>query len=166
MKHWRRTTARTAAVVVVFATMLVLAAVLAVAGAGGSGSAATTRIVAVSCAPGYATDAADGGCASVSAPEGALEAVKMAAERSARETMPFDTVAPGARENALNERAKKGKSGGSWQAIGGPALYANHPDYAGTDPALGSGPSLLGWVKLSGRVTDIAADPANANHVF
>src|SRR6266540_747215 len=166
MKDWRRTTARTSAVVVVLAAMLVLAAGLAVAGGGGSGTAAKARVVAVSCAPGYAADAADGGCASVAAPEEAMEAVKMAAERSARETMPFDTVAPGARENALKERGKKPKTGGAWQAIDGPTLYANSPDYAGTDTALGSGPSLLGWVKLSGRVTDVAADPANPNHVF
>jgi hypothetical protein len=168
MKHRPRTTARIGAVVAVLGTIVALAAGLALAGGNGAGStsAAKPRLVPVTCAPGYAADAADDGCASVAAPERMIEAVKMAAERTARETMPFDTVAPGARENALKERSKKPKTTGAWQPIGGPTLYANNPDYAGTDPVLGSGPSMLGWVKLSGRVTDIAADPANANHVF
>ena len=45
----------------------------------------------------------------------------------------------------MAQRAKKQKSGGAWSPIGQTPLYANSPDYAGSDPVVNSGPSRLGW---------------------
>ena len=109
-----------------------------------------------------------GGHAAVSADVRASEAVEpmlATAERVFKQTAPFDEVAPGAYAAAVASAKKKPKAGNRWTPVGGPALYADHPDYAGTDPALGSGPSMLGWKKLSGRLTDFAADPANPQHL-
>jgi hypothetical protein len=104
--------------------------------------------------------------ASHEAVEGALETFTAAEQRSLKQTAPFQTVADGAFANALSQRAKKQKTSGTWTAIGSTPLHADSSEYAGTDPLLNSGPSLLGWKGLSGRVTAFAFDPTNPNRVF
>jgi hypothetical protein len=99
-------------------------------------------------------------------PDEALETFTAAEQRSMKQTAPFQTTAPGAFANAMAQRGKLGKSGGSWQAVGKTPLHADSPDYAGTDPVLNSGPSLLGWKGLSGRITAFAYDPGNASRIF
>jgi hypothetical protein len=96
----------------------------------------------------------------------AIEPVLAAGERAFRQTAPFDGVAPGAYSAAVSSARKKPKTAGTWQPLGGPALYADNPDYAGADPVVTAGPSRLGWSKLSGRVTSFAYDPANTRRVF
>src|SRR5919197_739363 len=111
---------------------------------------------ASSCPAGSASERdadAKGGCLPLNKPESPIESVLMAGERTARQTMPFDTVAPGAYANALNQRSKKPKIGNAWQPVGSTPLHADSPDYAGSDPVVTAGPSLLGWKGLSGRIT-------------
>src|SRR5215210_1110021 len=125
-------------------------------------------VLAVLAAFAAARFGADGGHAAVSAdvrPSEAVEPMLATAERVFKQTAPFDEVAPGAYSAAVTSAKKKPKAGNRWTPVGGPALYADHPDYAGTDPALGSGPSMLGWKRLSGRLTDFAADPSNPQHL-
>src|SRR5919197_6062775 len=109
---------------------------------------------------------AKGGCLPLNKPESPIESVLAAGERTARQTMPFDTVAPGAYANALNQRSKKPKTGNAWQPVGSTPLHADSPDYAGSDALLNAGPSRLGWSKLSGRITAFASDPANTSRIF
>jgi hypothetical protein len=96
----------------------------------------------------------------------AIEAVQMAGERLFRQTAPFQETAPGAYAAAVADAKSKPKLGNAWTPVGGPALYADHPDYAGGDPVVTAGPSRLGWSNLSGRITSFAYDPANTNRVF
>src|SRR5919198_2598591 len=133
-------------------------------------TAATKRILkAPACPAGTASERdadAKGDCLPLNKPENAIESVLMAGERTARQTMPVDTVAPGAYANALSQRSKKPKTGNAWQPIGQTPLHADSPDYAGSDPVVTAGPSLLGWKGLSGRITAFTSDPANANRIF
>jgi len=132
--------------------------------------AAAKRILqASSCPAGSASEKdadAKGGCLPLNKPEGPIESVLAAGERTARQTMPFDTVAPGAAANALAQRSKKPKTGNAWQPVGQTPLHADSPDYAGSDPVVTAGPSMLGWKGLSGRITAFASDPGNPSHVF
>ena len=160
------------------ACLAVAALALAAAVVGSSRShhsvAAKRILEASSCPAGSASEreAADrdadakGRCLPLNKPESAIESVLMAGERTARQTMPFDTVAPGAVANALAQRSKKPKTGGAWQPVGQTPLHADSPDYAGSDPILNAGPSRLGWSKLSGRITAFATDPTNTSRVF
>ena len=95
----------------------------------------------------------------------AMEPLLAAGERVMRAAAPFDSVAPGAYAAAVAAARGKSKFGPAWVPIGASPLWANNPDYAGTDPIF-SGPSRLGWVKLSGRVNALAVDPSNGNRVF
>src|SRR5437588_7211705 len=132
--------------------------------------AAAKRILqASSCPAGSASEKdadAKGGCLPLNKPEGPIESVLAAGERTARQTMPFDTVAPGAAANALAQRNKKPKTGNAWQSVGQTPLHADSPDYAGSDPVVTAGPGMLGWKGLSGRITAFASDPGNPSHVF
>src|SRR5262249_11171970 len=76
-----------------------------------------------------------------------------------------DSVAPGAYAAAVAAARGKARTGGAWMPVGSSPLWANSPDYAGTDPIF-SGPSRLGWVKLSGRVNALTVDPANAGRLL
>src|SRR5919202_2099567 len=162
---------RTLVSLAVAGLLLAVAAALGFARASTSHStAATKRILqAPACPAGTASERdadARGGCLPLNKPESSIESVLMAGERTARQTMPFDTVAPGAAANALAQRSKKPKTGSAWQPIGQTPLHADSPDYAGSDPVVTAGPSLLGWKTLSGRITAFASDPANPSHVF
>src|SRR5258708_22028170 len=95
----------------------------------------------------------------------AMEPLLAAGERVMRAAAPFDSVAPGAYAAAVAAARGKSKFGPAWVPVGASPLWANNPDYAGTDPIF-SGPSRLGWVKLSGRVNALAVDPSNGNRVF
>ncbi|HEY6961109.1 MAG TPA: hypothetical protein VI408_04385 [Gaiellaceae bacterium] len=98
--------------------------------------------------------------------DGPIESFAAAEQRSMKQTAPFQTVADGAYANAMAQRAKKQKTGGTWAPIGSTPLHADSPEYAGTDPILNTGPSQLGWKGLSGRVTAFTYDPANPNRIF
>src|SRR5436190_13566450 len=87
-------------------------------------------------------------CTKLGSVEGPIETFTAAEQRATKQSAPFQTVAPGALANAIAQRAKKPKTGTSWQPVGNPPLYANSPDYAGSDP-YNSGPSRLGWGNLS-----------------
>src|SRR4051794_28237834 len=122
-----RVTARAIVVAAVaLAGALALAAALALATAGGHGFAAKQRVLAVRCAGGRVLDAG-GDCAPLGAPEGPIESFTAAAQRAAKTTSPFATVAPGAYANALAQRAKKSKTGGSWAPVGSGPLHADSP---------------------------------------
>src|SRR5258708_911246 len=95
----------------------------------------------------------------------AMEPLLAAGERVMRAAAPFDSVAPGAYAAAVAAARGKSKFGPAWVPVGASPLWANNPDYAGTDPIF-SGPSRLGWVKLSGRVNALAVDPSNGNRIF
>src|SRR5690348_16797020 len=80
-------------------------------------SAAKRILRASSCPAGSASERdadaeAKDGCLPLNKPESPIESVLAAGERTARQTMPFDTVAPGAAANALAQRNKKPKTGG------------------------------------------------------
>ncbi|MCW2964662.1 MAG: hypothetical protein JWO17_1914 [Actinomycetia bacterium] len=143
-----------------------IAATLAIAAGGQSPFRAQTKVLAVSCHAGFVAESDSAGhCVRAGSVEGPIESFTLAEQRATKQTAPFQTVHPGAFAAAMAARAKKAKSGGSWSAIGNSPLYANSPDYAGSDP-VNSGPSRLGWVGLSGRITAFASDPANANRIF
>src|SRR5258708_5538624 len=95
----------------------------------------------------------------------AMEPLLAAGERVMRAAAPFDSVAPGAYAAAVAAARGKSKFGPAWVPVGASPLWANNPDYAGTDPIF-SGPSRLGWVKLSGRVNALAVDPSDGNRIF
>jgi hypothetical protein len=163
----QRVTARALLVGAVVALgLLALSAALAFATAGGdAGFSAKQRILAVQCRVGQAPEAG-GECSPLGAPEGPIESFALAAERTARQSAPFQTIAPGAQASALAQRSKKAKSAGTWTPVGATPLHADSPDYTGIDPVLTAGPSRLGWSNLSGRITAFANDPANANRIF
>src|SRR5436309_1913768 len=141
-----------------------IAATIAFASGGHSPFRAHTKVLAAGCRAGYVAEGAH--CARVGSVEGPIESFTLAEQRAMKQTAPFQTVAPGAFANAMSQRAKKQKSGGSWSPIGQTPLHADSPDYAGTDPVVNSGPSMLGWKSLSGRVTAFAFDPANLSRIF
>ena len=95
-----------------------------------------------------------------------IELIKHQDQLVGKTAAPFDRVADGAYAAAVGHRNKAPKTTTTWQPIGSTPLHADSPDYAGTDPALGSGPSMLGWHTLSGRITAWANDPANAGRIF
>src|SRR5581483_11355733 len=137
----------------VIALLLAAAATIAFASHGRNAARAHTKVIAV-------------GRVEQEGVEGPIETFVAAEQRASKRTSPFATEAQGAYANALAQRAKKTKTGGSWQAIGQTPLHADSPDYAGSDPVLTAGPSLLGWKGLSGRITAFAVDPANPNRIF
>src|SRR5919198_2499467 len=97
------------------------------------------------------------------------EAVEMMIHQNellAQKAAPFQSVAPGAYAAAVDARNKAAKKTDNWAPIGNTPLYADSPDYAGSDPVLNAGPSLLGWHNLSGRITALAYDPSTANRIF
>jgi hypothetical protein len=144
-----------------------IAATIAIASGGRSPFRAHTNVVAASCKSGFVAEGdAAGHCVRAGSVEGPIESFTLAEQRALKQTAPFQTVASGAYANAMSQRAKKQKSGGSWAAIGSSPLYANSPDYAGSDPVLTAGPSRLGWGGLSGRITAFASDPGNPNRIF
>jgi hypothetical protein len=119
------------------------------------------------CAAGFVAEGVNGRCISVAGPEGnAIETQKEMLDRAARTTAPFDVVAPGAYAAGVNAVASFATTPGTWQQVGKTPLHADNPDYAGADATFGSGPSRLGWHKLSGRATAIAFDPARAGRIF
>jgi hypothetical protein len=119
------------------------------------------------CAAGSVPEGVNGRCISVAGPEGnAIETQKEMLDRAARTTAPFDVVAPGAYAAGVNAVASFSTTPGTWQQVGKAPLRADNPDYAGPDPAFGSGPSRLGWHKLYGRATGIAFDPAKPGRIF
>src|SRR5438034_8217471 len=97
------------------ACLAVAALALAAAAVGFSRSshhaAAAKRILAASSCPAGSANERDadakGGCLPLNKPESPIESVLAAGERTARQTMPFDTVAPGAAANALAQRNKQ-----------------------------------------------------------
>ena len=157
--------------VVLTVVLAVVAAVLGFTRSSGSHSLTAQKRVlrASACPAGTASerdaDAKDG-CLPLNKPESPIESVLAAGERTARQTMPFDQVAPGAFANVISQRSKKPKTGNAWQPVGSTPLHADSPDYAGSDPILNSGPSRLGWSKLSGRITAFANDPVNPSRIF
>jgi photosystem II stability/assembly factor-like uncharacterized protein len=96
----------------------------------------------------------------------AMEPFVAAGERAMRATAPFQETAPGAYAAAVAAAKKKPKVGAAWQAVGSSPLWANNHDYDGTDPVVFVGPARLGWVKLSGRITSLANDPARPGRLF
>ncbi|HET7450138.1 MAG TPA: hypothetical protein VFJ78_06035 [Gaiellaceae bacterium] len=98
--------------------------------------------------------------------EGTIETFRAAEERAMKQTAPFQTASPGAYANAMAQRGKKPKAGGSWSPIGNTPLHADSPEYAGIDPVLTAGPSRLGWRSLSGRITAFTYDPSNPSRIF
>ncbi len=133
---------------------------------GSKGTPHGKRVLAQRCAAGLAAEA-NGECVPLNGPESVLETTLMERQWAARSAAPFDTVAPGAYASAVAEKAKRKKTqAGGWKPLGASPLYANSPDYAGSDPVLTAGPSQLGWVKLSGRVTSFAHDPAKYGRIF
>jgi hypothetical protein len=121
-------------------------------------------VIAAGCHAGFVRE--DGHCARLGGVEGPIESFTLAEQRAMKQTAPFQTVAEGAFANAMAQRAKKQKLGGSWSPIGKTPLHADSPEYAGTDPVVNSGPSMLGWKNLSGRITAFASDTGNPNRVF
>jgi len=121
-------------------------------------------VVKVACGSGLVAEK-NGHCSRPGSVEGPVETFTSAEQRAMKQTAPFQTVAPGAYANAMAQRGKKPKTGNAWQPIGNTPLWANSPDYAGAN-AVNSGPSMLGWGNLSGRITAFASDPRNANRVF
>jgi hypothetical protein len=143
------------------------AATIAIASGGHSPFRAHTKVIAAGCKSGFVAESDSvGHCVRAGSVEGPIESFTLAEQRALKQTAPFQTVQPGAYAAAMAARAKKPKSGGSWAAIGNSPLYANSPDYAGSDPVLTAGPSRLGWVGLSGRITAFASDPANPNRIL
>jgi hypothetical protein len=122
------------------------------------------NVVHATCRAGLVAET-DGKCNRAGAVEGPIESFTAAEQRAAKQTAPFQTVAPGAYSNAMAQRGKKPKTGNNWQPIGNTPLWANSPDYAGQN-AYFSGPSMLGWGGLSGRVTAFTYDPRNTNRIF
>jgi hypothetical protein len=140
---------------------------IAIASGGRSPFRAHTKVIAAGCPSGFVAESdAAGRCVRAGSLEGPIESFTLAEQRALKQTAPFQTVQPGAYAAAMAARAKKQKSGGSWAAIGKTPLYANSPDYAGADPVLTAGPSRLGWVGLSGRITAFASDPSSPNRIF
>ena len=143
------------------------AATIAIASGGHSPFRAHIKVIAAGCRSGFVAESdAAAHCVRAGSVEGPIESFTLAEQRALKQTAPFQTVQPGAYAAAMAARAKKSKSGGSWAAIGNTPLYANSPDYAGADPILTAGPSRLGWVGLSGRITAFASDPSSPNRVF
>jgi hypothetical protein len=143
------------------------AATLAIASGGHTPFRAHIKVIAAGCRSGFVAESESAGhCVRAGSVEGPIESFTLAEQRALKQTAPFQTVQPGAYAAAMAARAKKPKSGGSWAAIGNTPLYANSPDYAGADPILTAGPSRLGWVGLSGRITAFASDPSSPNRVF
>src|SRR5205807_8471251 len=70
-----------------------------------------------------------------------IELIKHQDQAVAQKAAPFDSTAPGAYAAAVSQRNKAPKILGSWQPIGSTPLHADSPDYAGTDPLFGAGPS-------------------------
>jgi hypothetical protein len=95
-----------------------------------------------------------------------IELIKHQNELIAKQSAPFDRVADGAYADAVKNRHKAPKTTGTWTPTGSTPLHADSPDYAGSDPALNSGPSLLGWHTLSGRISAWASDPKTAGRIF
>jgi hypothetical protein len=144
-----------------------IAATIAIASGGHSPFRAHTKVLAAGCQGGLVAELdAAGHCVRAGSVEGPIESFTLAEQRAMKQTAPFQTVHPGAWAAAMAARAKKAKSGGSWSPIGNTPLYANSPDYLGSDPVVNSGPSRLGWVGLSGRITAFASDPSNPNRLF
>src|SRR6266576_3934658 len=134
------------------------AVAIAIASDGRSPFRAHFNVIAAGCRSGFVAESdAAGRCVRAGSVEGPIESFTLAEQRALKETAPFQTVQPGAYAAAMAARAKKQRSGGSWAAIGNTPLYANSPDYAGADPVLTAGPSRLGWVGLSGRITAFAS---------
>jgi photosystem II stability/assembly factor-like uncharacterized protein len=148
-----------------FILVAALAATIALAGSD-SGFRAHRNLSGVGCQGALVPETDASGCVRAGSVEGAIESYTLAEQRAMKQTAPFQTVHPGAWAAAMAARAKKPRStGGSWAPIGNTPLYANSPDYAGPDP-VNSGPSRLGWVGLSGRITAFANDPGNASRIF
>jgi hypothetical protein len=144
-----------------------IAATIAIASGGHSPFRAHTKVLAVGCHAGFVAESDSAGhCVRAGSVEGPIESFTLAEQRAMKQTAPFQTVHPDAFVAAMAARAKKAKSGGSWSAIGNTPLYANSPDYAGSDPVVNSGPSRLGWVGLSGRITAFASDPSTPDRIF
>src|SRR5258706_7309829 len=74
-----------------------------------------------------------------------IEPLIAAGERAMKAAAPFDSVAPGAFEAAAAVARAKPKVGNAWVPVGASPLWANSPDYAGSDALANSGPSRLGW---------------------
>jgi hypothetical protein len=96
----------------------------------------------------------------------AIEVLRHQGELVAKSAAPFAEPPKDALAAAAAAARKKPRTGGSWTPVGSSPLYADSPDYRGGDPIVTSGPSLLGWSKLSGRITSFAYDPATSGRIF
>ncbi len=141
------------------ALVIVIAGTAAVALTGGT----ATRPASVRATPVGSREGADAGA---NRENEAIEVLRREGEQAAKAAAPFPSTAPGAYAAAVAEARKKPKTGDAWQPVGSSPLYADSPDYAGGDPVVTSGPSLLGWSKLSGRISGLAYDPGKAGRVF
>src|SRR5690242_14626033 len=116
---------RREAVIAGLGLAVTLAAVLAYGGSARTFQA-HRNVVQVTCRAGFAAEG-DGACSRVGGVEGPIESFTSAEQRATKQTAPFQTVAPGAYANAMAQRAKKSKTGSSWQPIGNSPLWANSP---------------------------------------
>jgi len=141
---------------------------LALASAYGSG----VKPVAGGCPPGTAREAADDAetgsgvlgpnpCSPLGV-EGTKELSTAHAQLDARRTAPFTSVAAGAYASAVAAKgalaASAGSSPGTWHPVGSTPLNSDEPGYSRTNG--------LGLHQLSGRIEDLATDPADAKHLY
>lgn len=116
-------------------------------------------------------------CNAPGGPESFKESVDREGQFESRAAAPFRSVAPGAYSASVRQRsalAAPGSiagSGGTWQPVGNAPECAGPSTSGSVCPAAaavnGNYPDgALGMVQLSGRVTSLAADPANRNRLW
>jgi hypothetical protein len=142
---------------VVVLGLLAISAALALATAGGGGGfAAKQKLLAVRCPVGQVAEAG-GDCAQIGGGEGPIESFAAAAERTAKQSAPFQTVAPGAAANALNQRNRKSKTGGSGAGTD-VGVFISSTATGGTYSVLGNLPPM--------PVVHLSIDPANPKRII
>jgi hypothetical protein len=119
-------------------------------------------------------------CEPLNQPESFADLANMASSYRSRTTAPFGTVAPGAYEAAIKQKAAIAApgalpgSGGGWTPYGVAPECAHQSTVAGAtacpapSPANGQYANVgsLGFVTLSGRITSFAYDPSVAGRFF
>ncbi len=119
-------------------------------------------------------------CEPLNKPETFADLATMANSYRARSTAPFNSVAPGAYQAAVHQKAAVAPagslpgSGGAWAPYGVAPQCAHQSTVAGStvcpapSPANGQYANVggLGFVTLSGRITSFAYDPQQAGRFF
>lgn len=144
---------------------------------------ATTAHAAVSSCPAGSAPVITGrisNCEPLNKPETFADLATMANSYRARSTAPFNSVAPGAYEAALVQKAALGSpgslpgSGAAWTPYGVAPECAHQSTVSGATacpaPSADNGQYAnvggLGFVTLSGRITSFAYDPSTAGRFF